>query len=92
MTPKCSPNRPRSCQVDPKMAILAVMLAHLGALGRHLGPKLLQLGLQEASRWSLEGVLFDVFVSSLQVSRETPPKTQKDLKLSKNVQEITKFF
>ena len=46
------------CPVNPKMVILAVMLSHLGALGRHLGSKLLQLGLQDASRWSLEGVLW----------------------------------
>ena len=39
----------RSRQVDPKMVILAVMLAHLGALGCHLGSELLQLGLQDAS-------------------------------------------
>ena len=39
-------------------------MAYLGALGRHLGPKLLQLGPQEASRWSLEGVCLDVFGAS----------------------------
>ena len=31
-------------QVEPKMAILAPFLAHLGALGRHLGFNLVHLG------------------------------------------------
>ena len=59
------------------MLILAVMLAYLGALGRHLGPKLLQLGPQEASRWSLEGVFFDVFWELFADVAGDPPKTPK---------------
>ena len=77
MAPKSSPNRPRSRQVGPKMLILAVMLAYLGALGRHLGPKLLQLGPQEASRWSLEVFFSTFFGNLLQVPRETAPKVPK---------------
>ena len=59
------------------MVILAVMLAYLGALGRHLGPKLLQLGPQEASRWSLEGGFFDVFWELFADVAGEPPKTPK---------------
>ena len=61
------------------MVILAVMLAYLGALGRHLGPKLLQLGPQEVSRWSLEGVLFDAFWELVAGTAGEPPKTPKML-------------
>ena len=60
------------------MVILAVMLAYLGALDRHLDPKLLQLGLQEASRWSLEGVLFDVFWELVAGTAGDPPETPKN--------------
>ena len=56
--------RPRSHQVDTKMASLAVMLAYIGALDRHLGSTFLQSGFQEASRWSLERVLFDICLGS----------------------------
>ena len=59
------------------MLILAVMLAYLGALGRHLGPKLLQLGPQEASRWILENVFFDVFWELFADVAGDPPKTPK---------------
>ena len=48
---KCSQNHPRSSQVVPKMAILALsqpifslMLAYLGALGRYLAPLVRHLG------------------------------------------------
>ena len=60
------------------MAILAVMLAYLGALGRHLGPKLLQLGPQEASRWSLEGGFFDVFWELVAGTAGDRPKSPKN--------------
>ena len=59
------------------MAILAVMLAYIGALDRHLGSKFLQLGLQEASRWSLEGVLFDICLKLFASIAGDPPKTPK---------------
>ena len=59
------------------MVILAVMLAYLGALGRHLEPKLLQLGLQDASRWSLEGGLFNVFWELFAGIAGDTPKLQK---------------
>ena len=60
------------------MVILAGMLAYLGALGRHLGPRLLQLALQEASRWSLEGGLFGVFWELTAGITGDPPQNSKN--------------
>ena len=59
------------------MDIMAVMLAYIGALDHHLGPKFLQLGVLEASRWSLEGVLFDICLKVFASIAGDPPKTPK---------------
>ena len=43
-------------QVEPKMAILAPFLAHLGALGRHLGFNLVHLGAKLGAKRHLNGL------------------------------------
>ena len=43
-------------QVEPKMAILAPFLAHLGALGRHLGFNLVHLGAKLGANTHLNGL------------------------------------
>ena len=45
----------------PFWCYLANKLAHLGALDRHLAPKLRQLELQDASKESLEAIFFYAF-------------------------------
>ena len=46
---------PWKSQVKPKMAILAPLLAHLGALGRHLGFNLVHLGAKLGAKRHLNG-------------------------------------
>ena len=43
-------------QDEPKMAILAPLLAHLGALGRHLGFNLVHLGAKLGAKRHLNGL------------------------------------
>ena len=43
-------------QVEPKMAILAPLLVHLGALGRHLGFNLVHLGAKLGAKRHLTGL------------------------------------
>ena len=71
------------------MVILAVVLAYLGANGRHLGSKLLQLGFQEASRWSLESIIFYVFLKLVAGIAGDPSKTAKMIpKFTENVSKV----
>ena len=50
------PKPPWKSQVKPKMAILAPLLAHLGALGRHLGFNLVHLGAKLGAKRHLTGL------------------------------------
>ena len=47
---------PWKSQVEPKMVVLAPLLAHLGALGRHLGFNLVHLGAKLGAKRHLTGL------------------------------------
>ena len=48
-------NLPLDRQVEPKMVVLAPLLAHLGTLGRHLGFNLVHLGAKLGAKKHLNG-------------------------------------
>ena len=49
-------NLPLDRQVEPKMVVLAPLLAHLGALGRHRGLNLVHLGAKLGAKRHLNGL------------------------------------
>ena len=62
-------------QVEPKMAILAPFLAHLGALGRHLGFNLVHLGAKLGAKRHLTGLSQKSFLKVFAgMASRTPPK------------------
>ena len=62
-------------QVELKMAILAPFLAHLGALGRHLGFNLVHLGAKLGAKRHLTGLSQKSFLKVFAgMASRTPPK------------------
>ena len=68
-------NPPSNCQVEPKIVVLAPLLAHLGALGRHLGFNLVHLGAKLGAKMHLNGLSQKSFLKVFAgMASRTPPK------------------
>ena len=62
-------------QDEPKMVVLAPLLAHLGALGRHLGFNLVHLGAKLSAKRHLNGLSQKSFLKVFAgMASRTPPK------------------
>ena len=83
--PKSTKNIPRTSQVEPKMAILALsspifslMLAHLGALGRYLAPLVRHLG-ANAAKHSKKNTIVEPTSPKTSPKMPQPPFRSKEL-------------